>query len=167
MVENKHKKTVIEYVSYETPIQCYVNANFAAGNQKALKIINKINELYGLNSTRVYSLLKMYGIKGDKLERFINSCCNTSVQKFEKTLALLSCNKIAAPVVSKNLNLKLPIPFLPQDALKDFDNVSLNDLLTNSVIRDKLSTEAEDISTKITPIIERKYKEYVESLQRI
>lgn len=158
--KNKRK----EYVPYNDAILTRYE-QFGYGDPKAAGIVNQIIKLYSKNSDDIFRILGCYAIKGFKLVRLVNSCCEGNLHNFETTLAILSCNKIDSRVVSKSLNLKKPIPFVSKEVLQEFNNVSLNELLTDAKLRNKLSAEAETISATITPVIEAEYKKYIENLQ--
>lgn len=63
------------------------------------------------------SLLDMMGIRGFKLERFINDCCQRSIEKFNRTMMMIRDGVFEENEIIMNLNFRQPIPFI-DDNLK-------------------------------------------------
>ena len=80
------------------------------------------------------SLLDMMGIRGMKLERLINDCCQRNIEKLNQTILMFRSGAFQEDEIVMNLNFSTPVPFF-DDTLK-LDGVSFNDktLLNNGYL---------------------------------
>lgn len=80
------------------------------------------------------SLLDMMGIRGIKLERLINDCCERSIEKLNQTILMFRSGTFQENEIVTNLNFLRPISFI-DDTLK-LDGISASDktLLNNDTI---------------------------------
>lgn len=115
-------------------------------------------------SKQISNIFRVYSLKEFKLERLFIDCCDSDEQKFETTLALLSCNKIEPQRVVQNLNLPNPVPFIKGEVPDEFKE-SLDVLLTDPNKRQSLYGWAEDISKGLIKDIKDRHDAYVASLQ--
>lgn len=61
------------------------------------------------------SLLDMMGIRGFKLERLINDCCQRRIEKFNRTMTMIRSGVFEEYEITTNLNFPRPIPFIDDD----------------------------------------------------
>ena len=57
----------------------------------------------------------MMGIRGFKLERFINDCCQRRIEKFNRTMMMVRNGVFEENEIITNLNFRQPIPFIDDD----------------------------------------------------
>ena len=60
-------------------------------------------------------LLDMMGIRGFKLERFINDCCQRRIEKFNLTMMMVRDGVFEENEIITNLNFRQPISFIDDD----------------------------------------------------
>lgn len=164
------KNTEREYVQYDYRADHFIEI-LANGNPKTRELVRQLKNVYKDEGSQIFDLLKSYGIIGYKLERFVSTCYKgkqyvIDKNMFDASVAFLACNKLPNVIVSKNLNMKHPLPFVDKQNVDKFA-VSLTQLRSDYNLRNELGNLAQEISTKLEPEIEEKYQEYFKSLQNI